>query len=152
MTTAVDLPTPCSPRRRVPRRAVVVRSRAGERGAEPVALSSGAHRPVVWLVAGTCALGVAAVLLIHTVTLVALFVVPATLAALTLDPGGTAAVAAWSSAWALYLSLRVHAFSGPGHGSGFASTVVVGVISTVAAAHRLRREATLKKISLVAEA
>jgi phosphoserine phosphatase RsbU/P len=110
------------------------------------------RRPLVWLLAGTTALGVAATLAVHTVTLVALFVVPATVAAQSLAPGPTAVVAAYASAWALYLSLRVHAFSGFGHGSGFASTVLVGLISIVAAYHRLAREATLRKISLVAEA
>jgi hypothetical protein len=87
------------------------------------------HRQLAWLLLGTTALGVIALLVVHRVTLIALFVVPATVAALALDPAETGAVAACASAWALVLSLQVHSFAGPGRGSGFTSTVVVGMIS-----------------------
>jgi serine phosphatase RsbU (regulator of sigma subunit) len=104
------------------------------------------------LLLGTIGLGVISVLIVHRVTLIALFVVPATAAALALGPVETAAVAACASASALVLSLQVHSFTGPGHGSGFTSTLVVGAISVAAASRRQRREATLRNISLVAEA
>jgi len=80
------------------------------------------------------------VALIGSITLVPLFVLPATLAALSLGAVGTAAVAAYASGWALEISLQAHTFSGPGHGSGFASTVAVAAISTVAAHRRQRRK------------
>jgi hypothetical protein len=105
-----------------------------------------------WLLGATTVVGILAVALHDVITLVSLFVLPATISALTLGPLGTALVAAYASGWALVVSLTVHAFSGPGHGSGFATVVAVAVISTVAAHRWQRREATLHRISLVAEA
>lgn len=111
-----------------------------------------AHRQLAWLVAGTTALGIAAASLINVITVVPLFVLPATLAALSLPPTATGVVAGYACVWALAVSLQAHTFTGPGHGTGFASTVAVAVISMVAAGRRHRRETTLRKISLVAEA
>src|SRR5260370_15781614 len=79
------------------------------------------------------------------------FAVPATRAALSVGTASTAMVAAYTSAWALALSLRGHTFASPGHGSALASTLVVAAISILAAARRQRGEATLRQISLVAE-
>jgi hypothetical protein len=105
-----------------------------------------------WLLGWTTAAALVAVGLSGLITLVSLFVLPATIAALTLGPVGTAIVAAYASAWALVLSLLGHTFSRPGHGSSFATVLAVAVISTVAAHRWRRREATLHRISLVAEA
>jgi serine phosphatase RsbU (regulator of sigma subunit) len=111
-----------------------------------------AHRQLAWLLAGTTALGAAAAALIGVITVVPLFVLPATLAALSLPPATTAVVAAYACAWALVVSLQAHTFSSQGHGSGFAATVAVALVSVVAAGRRQSRETTLQKISLVAEA
>ncbi|MEN3358605.1 MAG: hypothetical protein V7637_2587 [Mycobacteriales bacterium] len=105
-----------------------------------------------WLLGTTTVVGAIALALSDTITLVSLFVLPATISALTLGPIGTLLVAAYASLWALVLSIAVHSFSGPGHGSGFATVVAVAAISTVAAGRWRRRELTLHRISLVAEA
>ncbi|HVQ90730.1 MAG TPA: PP2C family protein-serine/threonine phosphatase [Mycobacteriales bacterium] len=105
-----------------------------------------------WLLGTTTVGGVVALALSDTVTLISLFVLPATIAALSLGPIGTLLVAAYASVWALALSIQVHSFTGPGHGSGFATVVAVAAISTVAASRWRRREVTLHRISLVAEA
>jgi hypothetical protein len=105
-----------------------------------------------WLLGSTTAAGIIAVSLTDTITLISLFVLPATISALTLGPVGTLLVALYASGWALVLSIQVHSFTGPGHGSGFATVLAVAVISTVAAARWRRREVTLRRISLVAEA
>jgi serine phosphatase RsbU (regulator of sigma subunit) len=111
-----------------------------------------AHRQLAWLLAGTTALGGTAAGLVGVITLVPLFVLPGMLAALSLPPAATAVVAVYASAWALGVSVQAHTFSSQGHGSGFATTVAVAVISVVAAGRRQSRETTLQKISLVAEA
>ena len=108
------------------------------------------HRFELLLVLTTL-LGAIASLLINEITLVPLFAVPATLAALSVGTASTAMVAAYASAWALALSLRGHTFASPGHGSALASTLAVAAISILAAARRQRGEATLRQISLVAE-
>jgi sigma-B regulation protein RsbU (phosphoserine phosphatase) len=105
-----------------------------------------------WLLGTTTLAGAFALALSGYVTLVSLFVLPATIAALTLGPAGTALVAAYASGWALVLSLVGHTFSRPGHGSSFATVLAVAVISTVAAHRWRRRETTLHRISLAAEA
>lgn len=105
-----------------------------------------------WLLAVTTGAGLLAVALSDYVILVSLFVLPATVSALTLGPVGTLIVAAYACGWALVLSLIGHTFSGPGHGSGFASVLAVSVVSTIAASRWRRRETTLHRISLVAEA
>ncbi|MEN3361805.1 MAG: hypothetical protein V7637_5787 [Mycobacteriales bacterium] len=105
-----------------------------------------------WLLGSTTVLGVVSVLVAGTVTLLSLFVLPPTVAALWLGAAGTAVVAAYVTGWALAVALVAHVFSGAGHGSGFVTVVLVGVISVAAARHRRRREATLRRISRVAQA
>lgn len=105
-----------------------------------------------WLLASTTVVGIVAVALADVITLISLFVLPATLSALTLGPLGTLLVAVYASGWALALSIQVHSFTGPGHGSGFATVLAVALISTIAAGRWRRRELTLRRISLVAEA
>lgn len=107
---------------------------------------------LAWLLGLTTAVGAVSVLVADSVTLLSVFVLPPTVAALWLGAAGTGVVAAYSAAWALLVALVAHVFSGPGHGSGFVTVLLVGGISAAAAGHRQRREATLHRISRVAQA
>jgi sigma-B regulation protein RsbU (phosphoserine phosphatase) len=105
-----------------------------------------------WLLGATTLLGVISVLFWKTVTLLAVFVLPSTIAALSLTPAATAVVAAYASVWGLSVALVAHVFSGAGRGTGFYTVLVVAAISVVAAHRRQRQESTLRRISMVAEA
>jgi hypothetical protein len=107
---------------------------------------------LTWLLGLTTALGAVSMLVVHSVTLLSLFVLPPTVAALWLGAAGTGTIAVYSAGWALVVSLAAHVFSGAGHGSGFVTVLLVGGISVAAAGHRQRRETTLRRISRVAQA
>jgi sigma-B regulation protein RsbU (phosphoserine phosphatase) len=107
---------------------------------------------LVWLLTVATVVGVVAVLLADTITLLSLFVLFPTIAALSLSASSTALVAGYSVGWGLVVSIVAHVFSGPGKGTGFVTVCVVSLISVLAARKWQRREATLRRISLVAEA
>jgi phosphoserine phosphatase RsbU/P len=107
---------------------------------------------LTWLLGLATIVGVVAVLMADTITLLSLFVLFPTLAALSLSAPATAVVAGYSVGWALVVSVVAHVFSGAGHGTGFVTVCIVAVISVTAAHKWQRREATLRRISLVAEA
>lgn len=105
-----------------------------------------------WFLGLTTLAGFVSLLFAGEITLISLFVLPPTFAALTLGGGSAALVAACSVGWALILSLLTESFSGPGHGSGLGTVVVVAAVSVLAARRRQLGEAALRRISLIAEA
>ena len=110
------------------------------------------RRQLGWLLALLTALGLATVVLHTKIVLVSLFVIPPSLAALSLSGPQTAAVAGYALAWALAGGNVADTFSGPGRGSSLVAVAVVGLASTVTAARRYRREMSYRRISRVAEA
>jgi phosphoserine phosphatase RsbU/P len=109
-------------------------------------------RRLAGLLVGTTVLGIVAVLLADTITLLSLFVLFPTIAALSLSAGATALVAGYATGWGLVVSIAAHVFSGAGKGTGFVTVCLASLISVAAATKWQRREATLRRISLVAEA
>lgn len=110
------------------------------------------RRQLVWLLAFVTVLGLAT-LAVHTeIVLVSLFVIPPSLAVLSLTGPQTAVVAAYALIWAVIGGIVADIFSGPGRGSSLVAVAVVGLASTVAATRRHRREMSYRRISRVAEA
>ena len=107
---------------------------------------------VVWLLAFVTVLGVATVTLHTKIVLVSLFVIPPSLAVLSLSGPQAAVVAVYALVWAVIGGVVANTFSGPGRGSSLLAVLVVGIASTVAAARRHRREMSYCRISRVAEA
>lgn len=110
------------------------------------------RRRLVWLCALVTVIGVLTVTMHTKIVLVSLFVIPPSLAALTLTGPQTAVVSGYSLVWAVIGAVVANTFAGPGRGSSLIAVVIVGAASTVAAGRRHRRDMSYRRISRVAEA
>lgn len=115
-------------------------------------LATARNRQLWLLVALITVLGLVTLLVYTKIVLVSLFVIPPSLAVLSLSGPQTVIVGAYSLLWALIAGIVADIFSGPGRGSSLVAVAVVGAASSVAASRRHRREMSYRRISRVAEA